>query len=184
MGVLLTMDAPSPWVMRFAHLIPRGGSVLDVACGSGRHLRWLAAQGFVVTGVDRDASALAECSGVGERIEVDLESGDWPLGVRRFDAVVVTNYLWRANLPHVVSAVAPGGVLLYETFAVGNERYGRPSNPQFLLRPGELLDAVRTLHVLAYEDGLLDAPVQRVQRIAAIRPAPGAAEPGHQRLVA
>jgi SAM-dependent methyltransferase len=158
--------------------------VLDVACGSGRHLRWLAARGYAVTGVDRDAQALAECPEVGERIEADLETGGWPLGERCFDAVIVTNYLWRANLPHVVSAVAPGGVLLYETFAVGNERYGRPSNPQFLLRPGELLDAVRGLHVLAFEDGLLDAPLRRVQRIVAIRPAPGAAEPGHQRLVA
>jgi SAM-dependent methyltransferase len=178
------MDAPSPWVTRFAHLITAGGWVLDAACGSGRHLRWLAARGFAVTGVDRDAQALATSRGHGELIEADLETGPWPLGERRFDAVVVTNYLWRESLPRLVSAVAPGGVLLYETFAVGNERYGRPSNPQFLLQPGELLDATRALHVLAYEDGLLEAPARRVQRIAAIRPAPGAAEPGHHRLVA
>lgn len=178
------MDLPSPWVTRFAHLIPGGGSVLDVACGSGRHLRWLAARGFAVTGVDRDAQALAECRGLGELIEADLESGPWPLGERRFDAVIVTHYLWRDNLAQVVSAVAPGGVLIYETFAAGNARYGRPSNPQFLLQPGELLDAARDLHVLAYEDGLLDAPLRRVQRIAAIRPVPGIDEPGHHRLVA
>ncbi|MFO1220901.1 MAG: class I SAM-dependent methyltransferase [Burkholderiaceae bacterium] len=177
------MDLPSPWVTRFAQLIARGGTVLDVACGSGRHLRWLAAQGLRVTGVDRDAAALAACEGAGELIEADLEAGSWPLGDRCFDAVVVTNYLWRANLPQVVASVGPGGLLLYETFAVGNERHGRPSNPQFLLRPGELLDAARGLHVLAYEDGLLDEPTRRVQRIAAVRCAAGGPAPGEQRLV-
>lgn len=177
-------DTPSPWVTRFAHLIPRGGTVLDVACGSGRHLRWLAARGFRVTGVDRDAQALAASAGLGELIEADLEAGLWPLGERHFDAVVVTNYLWRENLPHVVAAVAPQGVLLYETFAVGNERYGRPSNPAFLLRPGELFEAVRGLHVVAYEDGLLDEPTRRVQRIAAVCTLPGNPATGHHRLVA
>lgn len=177
-------DTPSPWVTRFAHLIPHGGTALDVACGSGRHLRWLAARGCRVTGVDRDAQALAASAGLGELIEADLEAGIWPLGERRFDAVVVTNYLWRENLPRVVAAVAPQGVLLYETFAVGNERYGRPSNPAFLLRPGELLEAVRGLHVVGYEDGLLDEPTRRVQRIAAVRPLPGDPAAGHHRLVA
>lgn len=177
-------DMPSPWVTRFAHLIPRGGMVLDVACGGGRHLRWLAAQGFRVTGVDRDAQVLTASAGVGELIEADLEAGVWPLGVRLFDAVVVTNYLWRENLPHIVAAVAPGGVLLYETFAIGNERHGRPSNPAFLLRPGELLEAARGLHVVGYEDGLLDSPPRRVQRVAAVRPPAGDPAAGQYRLVA
>ena len=177
-------DTPSPWVMRFAHLISRGGTVLDVACGSGRHLRWLAARGFRVCGVDRDAEALSASQGAGELIVADLEAGPWPLGERRFDAVVVTNYLWRDKLPRVVAAVAPGGVLLYETFAVGNERYGRPSNPAFLLRPGELLEATRGLHVVAYEDGVLDEPTRRVQRIAALRARSGDPGDGHVRLVA
>jgi len=177
-------DMPSAWVTRFAHLIPRGGTVLDVACGSGRHLRWLAAQGFRVCGVDRDTEALAASTGLGELIEADLEAGAWPLDARRFDAVVVTNYLWRQNLPHIVAAVAAGGVLLYETFAIGNERYGRPSNPDFLLRPRELLEAARELHVVSYEDGLLEAPTRRVQRIAAVRPLPGDPAAGHHRLVA
>lgn len=177
-------DTPSPWVKRFAHLISRGGAVLDVACGSGRHLRWLAAQGFRVCGVDRDAEALSASQGAGELIVADLEAGPWPLGERRFDAVVVTNYLWRDKLPRVVAAVAPGGVLLYETFAVGNERYGRPSNPAFLLRPGELLEATRGLHVVAYEDGVLDEPTRRVQRIAALRARSGDPGDGHVRLVA
>jgi SAM-dependent methyltransferase len=177
-------DMPSPWVTRFAHLIPRGGTALDVACGGGRHLRWLAAQGFRVTGVDRDVQALAACTGLGELIEADLETGAWPLGERLFDAVVVTNYLWRENLPHIVAAVAPGGVLLYETFATGNERHGRPSNPAFLLRPRELLEAARSLHVVGYEDGLLDSPARRVQRIAAVRTLPGDPAAGQYRLVA
>jgi SAM-dependent methyltransferase len=178
------VDTPSPWVARFVHLIAPGGTVLDLACGSGRHVRWLAAQDFRVTGVDRDALALATSKGHAELIEADLEAGAWPLGGRQFDAVVVTNYLWRETLPHVMAALAPGGTLLYETFAVGNERYGRPSNPQFLLRPGELIALARGLHIVAYEDGQLDAPPRCVQRIAAVRaPADGAA-PGPHRLVA
>ena len=153
---------------QWAHLIAPRGTVLDVACGSGRHLRWLAAQGFAVTGVDRDAAALAALQGLGRTITADLESGPWPLAGERFDAVLVTNYLWRALWPALRASLADEGVLIYETFALGNEAYGKPSNPDFLLRPGELLEACRGLHVVAYEDGVLDAPARRVQRIVAV----------------
>ena len=167
--------APSPWVLRWAHLIPAGGTVLDVACGAGRHFRWLAAQGWAVTGVDRDAAALAALQGLGRTVEADIEGSRWPLPSERFDAVVVTNYLWRALWPALRASLSDGGVLIYETFALGNEAFGKPSNPDFLLRPGELLQACQGLHVVAFEDGLLDAPLRRVQRIvAANSPAAGA----------
>jgi SAM-dependent methyltransferase len=178
-GVLLNAaaDAPSPWIMRWAHLIPPGGSVLDLACGSGRHLRWLAARGLRVTGVDRDRDALARSAGVAELIEADLESGPWPLAGRRFDAVVVTNYLWRPLLPAIVGSVADAGVLLYETFAAGQQVIGRPTNPEFLLRRGELLAAAATLRVVAFEDGFVDAPPRHVQRLAAVREPASAGDP-------
>ena len=160
----------SPWVTRWSSLIAPRGSVLDVACGSGRHLRWLAARGFTVTGVDRDASALAGLQAHGRTLLADLENGPWPLPGQTFDAVVVTNYLWRALLPTLRASLAPGGVLIYETFALGNEAFGKPANPDFLLRPGELLQACQGLHVVAYEDGVMQAPPRRVQRIAAIQP--------------
>ena len=168
--------APSPWVQRWSALVPAGAAVLDVACGSGRHTRWFAARGARVTALDRDAAALDALRDVAaEIVAADIEAGPWPLAGRRFDAVVVTNYLWRALLPTLVASVAAGGVLIYETFARGNEAFGKPSNPDFLLAPGELLDAVRgALRVVAYEDGLLDAPPRCVQRIAALREAPGA----------
>ena len=169
---------PSPWVVRWARLIAPGAPVLDVACGSGRHLRWLASQGHPVTGVDRDAQALATLAGVGELIEADIENGPWPLPGRRFGALVVTNYLWRPLLPTLLASVAEGGVLIYETFAAGNKTVGKPARPDFLLRPGELLAAcVRPgWRVVAYEDGFIDAPPRFVQRIAAVREAdqPGA----------
>lgn len=157
-------------------MAPRG-SVLDLACGTGRHLRWLAMRGHRVTGVDRNGEALAQSQGLGELIEADLEAGPWPLAGRRFDTVIVTNYLWRALLPRIVACVADGGLLLYETFALGQEKLGKPSNPEFLLRPGELLSAAAGLHVLAYEDGLAEEPLRRVQRIAAWRAAPPGAAP-------
>ncbi len=166
---------PSAWVRRWAPLIRPGGSVLDVACGSGRHLRWLHAQGLAVTGVDRDADALQSLQTLGRIIVADIENNAWPLPGKVFDGVVVTNYLWRPLLPTIVQAVAAGGVLIYETFAVGNEAFGKPSNPDFLLRPGELLEACRGLHVVAYEDGVLDAPMRRVQRLAARRQPAGPA---------
>ncbi len=162
---------PSPWVRRFAPLAPPGAPVLDVACGSGRHMRWFAQLGHCVTGVDRDPHALATARAWGEAVEADIEGGPWPLPGRRFGAVVVTNYLWRPLLPVLLETVAPGGVLIYETFAAGNETVGKPSNPDFLLRPGELLRACTApdWRVIAYEDGFLMQPERFVQRIAAVR---------------
>ncbi len=168
---------PSPWVLRFAALIPSGTRVLDLACGAGRHSRALAALGHSVLALDRDAQALAMLDGVPavQTMQADLENAAWPLAGQRFGAVVVVNYLWRPLLPRLVRAVADGGVLLYETFAFGQQTLGRPRNPEFLLRPGELLDAVRgQLRVVAYEDGLLGCPQPAfVQRICAVREPPG-----------
>lgn len=163
--------APSPWVQRWAALVPSGSSVLDVACGSGRHVRWFAGRGCRVTGVDRDAAAVEPLKALAELVVADIENGPWPLGGRGFDAVVVTNYLWRPLLPTLVASVAPGGVLIYETFALGNETVGKPSRPDFLLRPGELLAAAAGLRVIGYEDGFLHEPDRFVQRLAAVREA-------------
>jgi len=163
---------PSPWVQRWAHLVRAGGSVLDLACGGGRHLRWLAARGHRVTGIDRDAPALEPLREIAEIVVADLEAGPWPLAGRRFDAVVVTNYLWRPLWPDLLDALAPGGVLLYETFAAGNEGVGRPARAEFLLQPGELLQRCQALQVVAYEDGFLADPARFVQRIAAVRADP------------
>jgi SAM-dependent methyltransferase len=162
-------EEPSEWIRRWSHLVPPGGSVLDVACGWGRHMRWFAARGHPVTGVDRAPDAVAAAAGVGESILADIENGPWPLQARTFAAVVVTNYLWRPLLPQLLSSIAPGGVLLYETFAAGNETVGKPSRPDFLLAPGELLSVCGGLRVVAYEDGFLAQPPRFVQRIAAVR---------------
>jgi SAM-dependent methyltransferase len=156
-------------VRRWAALIAPRGRVLDVACGSGRHLRWLAGRGHAVTGIDRDAAAVAALPSVGRIVLADIERDAWPLPGETFDGIVVTNYLWRPLLATIVASLAPGGVLIYETFAVGNERFGKPSNPDFLLQPGELLWACASLQIVAYEDGLLDDPPRRVQRITARR---------------
>jgi SAM-dependent methyltransferase len=160
---------PSPWVVRWASQLAAGSTVLDVACGSGRHVRWLAERGLRVTGVDRDAAALAGLSNLAEVLVADIEAGPWPVPGRQFDAVVVTNYLWRPLLPTLVEAVAPGGLLIYETFGAGHARFGRPSRPDFLLQPGELLQATQGLRVLGYEDGYLEPPPRLVQRICAWR---------------
>ncbi len=164
---------PSEWVRRWAALIAPGGRVLDLAAGSGRHARLLAALGHRVEAVDRDAlalHALEGAPGIVTRV-ADLEAGAWPYAGESFSGVVVANYLHRPLLPALVAALAPGGVLIYETFAAGNERFGRPSNPDFLLRPGELLEAVRgRLRVIAYEDLEVEAPKPAmVQRICARR---------------
>ena len=172
-------EEPSPWVTRWAPLLPPGGAVLDVACGRGRHMRWFAQRGHPVTGIDRDADALASLRGVGTTVQADIENGGWPLAGRQFDAVVVTNYLWRPLFSDLVAAVAPGGVLIHETFAQGNETVGKPTRPDFLLLPGELLRAYAGLRVVAYEDGFLPDPPRFVQRIAAVRSAPVAQPPRH-----
>jgi SAM-dependent methyltransferase len=166
-------EAPSAWVQRWSHLVPRGGSVLDVACGHGRHLRWFVQRGHGVTGVDRSPEAIEAVATLGRAVLADIENGPWPFDGERFDAVVVTNYLWRPLLPVIVASVAEGGTLIYETFAAGNESVGKPSRPDFLLQPGELLQACEGLHVVAYEDGFCDRPERFVQRLAAVRKQPG-----------
>jgi SAM-dependent methyltransferase len=170
-------EEPSAWIERWSHLAPPRGTVLDVACGYGRHMRWFAGRGHPVTGVDRAPDAIAAASAFGDAVLADLENGPWPFAGRQFDAVIVTNYLWRTLLPVMASSVAPGGVLLYETFAAGNETVGKPSRPDFLLAPGELLGAFDALRVVAYENGFLDEPQRYVQRIAAIRPKEGELAP-------
>ncbi|MFO1330291.1 MAG: class I SAM-dependent methyltransferase, partial [Rubrivivax sp.] len=177
MGLPVTHGAgtPSGWVRRWSALLPAGARVLDLACGSGRHLRWLSAQGHRLTGVDRDAAAVEPLRALGEVIVADLEGGPWPLDGRRFDGVVVTHYLWRPLLPAIVASVDRGGVLIYETFADGQQSVGRPARADFLLQPGELLTACAGLRVVAYEDGFLRAPDRYVQRIAAVRDPPALA---------
>jgi SAM-dependent methyltransferase len=164
----------SPWVQRWSHLVPPGGTVLDVACGHGRHMRWFAGRGQAVIGVDRSPDAIVAVAGLGTAVEADIENDPWPFADAVFDAVVVTNYLWRPLLPTLVASVAEGGVLIYETFAIGNESVGKPSRPDFLLQPGELLRSCTGLNVVAYEDGFCDHPERFVQRIAAIRKRPSA----------
>ena len=166
---------PSDWVRRWASLLPAQATVLDLACGSGRHLVWLAAQGHRLTGVDRDEAAVAPLRHHADVMVADIENGPWPLAGRRFQGVVVTNYLWRPLLPVIVDSVDDGGVLIYETFADGQQTLGKPSRPDFLLQPGELLRACSDLHVVAYEHGLLGGPERFVQRIAAVRRPPAAA---------
>jgi SAM-dependent methyltransferase len=166
------LEMPSSWVCRFMLLVRAGGRVLDVACGSGRHARYLAGHGYRVEAVDRDAAALHgldDVAGITARV-ADLEAAAWPYTDERFDAVVVTNYLHRPLFAHLIAALAPGGVFIYETFALGNERYGRPTNPDFLLRPGELLQVTHgRLEVIAYENLEVDVPKQAlIQRVCAI----------------
>jgi SAM-dependent methyltransferase len=160
----------SAWVKRFVPLIRRGGRVLDLAAGSGRHTRLLLESGFAICAVDRDISALSPLAGANCEVRrVDLETGaPWSLGTG-YDGIIVTNYLHRPLLPAIAQALATSGVLIYETFARGNERFGRPHNPDFLLRPGELLDAFAMLTVTAFEQGEVSVPRPAVvQRIAAV----------------
>lgn len=173
---------PSRWIARFAPLVRAGARVLDLACGQGRHVRFFAARGCDVLAVDRDRAALARLAGVSRvsTLEADLEGAPWPLAGSTFDAIVVVNYLHRPLFAPLLDALAPDGVLLYETFAAGNEAFGRPSNPAFLLRPAEILDVARgRLAVVAFEQGHVrgaerDAVVQRLAAVGVARdwPAP------------
>jgi hypothetical protein len=167
------LTEPSPWIVRFAPLAPPGQPVLDLAAGSGRHARLFLARDHPVTALDRAVAGLEGLRAPRlEIVQADLEAGSpWPLAGRRFGAVVVVNYLWRPLLPDLVASVGAGGLLLYETFALGNEAYGQPRNPDFLLRPGELLAAVRgELQIVAYEHGLSEQPRPAIrQRLCARR---------------
>jgi SAM-dependent methyltransferase len=176
------LGEPSRWVRHWAHLVAAGGAVLDVASGAGRHARFFASLGHPVTAVDRDAAALDTLRDAPliTRLAADLEGAPWPLpGNAKFAAVVVTNYLHRALFPQLLDALAPGGVLVYETFSQGNESVGKPSNPAFLLAPGELLEVVRgRLRVVAFQDGFLAQPRPAyVQRICAILEAERSVDP-------
>ena len=161
--------------MQLAH---PGGSALDLAAGHGRHARVLASAGLAVVAVDRASEALADLRAIGgvEVLEADLEGGPWPFAGRAFDVIVVANYLWRPLLPRLADTLGPGGLLIYETFGVGNELHGKPSNPEFLLQPGELLALAlqADLEVIAYESGFTAHPKPAVvQRICARRGSPG-----------
>lgn len=160
-------EAASEWVSRWASLVTRG-PVLDVACGAGRHAMLFAERGLEAYAVDRDDQALP---GSIRFVKADLEDGSpWPWPGKRFAAIVVTNYLHRPLFPRLIESLEPGAVLIYETFMLGNERYGRPSNPDFLLRPGELLEVFAALGVVAFEQGTVERPKKAVvQRICVIR---------------
>lgn len=167
-------EMASPWVQRFLPLIAAGGTVLDLACGRGRHSLLLEQRGYRVEAVDRDSDVLSELSARAPAIETrvaDLEGGPWPYHGHVFDGIVVVNYLYRPLLPMLLNSLDVNGVLIYETFMAGNERFGKPSNPAFLLRPGELLDVVRRrLTVVAFEQGEVDTPRPAViQRLCATR---------------
>lgn len=172
-----SLATPSSWVTRFSSLIAAGGEVLDYACGGGRHARWLAQRGFRVEAVDRDGVALELLSGVPRlrTLHADLEQGGWPYEGRRFDAVVVTNYLYRPRFNDLLGLLGPGGVLIYETFMAGNERFGKPSNPEFLLAPHELLQRLPPgWTVVAFEQGETAQPrPAAIQRICAVNASGG-----------
>lgn len=174
------LSAPSAWVLRGLNALSPGARVLDFASGAGRHARAALSLGHRVTAVDRDAEALAHCGPGVDTLCADLEGGrwpdaplDWPLAAGSFDALIVCNYLFRPGLSRLASLLAPGGLAIYETFALGHERYGRPSNPDYLLRSAELIDWARlhSLQVWAYEEGFAGGGRQaRIQRLLAVRP--------------
>lgn len=165
----------SSWVSRYAPLIP-GGEVLDLACGAGRHARHLVGLGHLVVAVDQNADSLAAAAGDGivtSQIDLEADGAVWPFGPGRFAGIVVTNYLHRPLVADMLASLAPNGVLVYETFSEGNGQFGKPSNPDFLLAPGELLEwaAKHGLRVIAFEDGVVEAPKPAlVQRICAVKP--------------
>ena len=168
------MILPSPWVEAHLPHLHNDGLVLDLACGGGRHTRLLASLGFPVLAVDRDGLALSGLQGIAgvDTAQYDLEGDDWPLAGRLFAGIVVTNYLWRPRLPDLLALLAPGGVLIYETFMLGNEAYGKPSNPEFLLRPGELREVTVAagLREIAFEEGYTASPKPAMrQAICAVR---------------
>ncbi|WP_457423487.1 class I SAM-dependent methyltransferase [Roseateles sp. P5_E7] len=168
---------PSAWLQRFAPTAP--GTALDVACGSGRNLRWLAQAGWQVTGVDRDTVATAALQSLAKIVDADIENGPWPLPQQQFDLVVVCNYLWRPLFDDIRAAVKPDGWLIWETFADGQQTIGRPARPDFLLQRGELLRVCEGWRIVAYEDLLesgadIKTSPRFVQRVAAIRPPPAA----------
>jgi SAM-dependent methyltransferase len=187
--------APSDWVVRWAPLLQPESSIVDVACGHGRHAHWLSRQGHRVTAIDRDAALLEPLASFAHTCVADLEAGPWPLPGAVFAVVLVTNYLWRPLFPALLAAVAPGGLLIYETFAQAQAAIGRPKRPEFLLRPGELLHLLHdrevaagvlaapseTWRVIAFEEGRLpahgDVPQREVQRVIARRGAPTSASP-------
>jgi SAM-dependent methyltransferase len=173
------IDKPSEWVARFAPLIPPG-EMLDLACGGGRHARLLAGLGHHVIALDRDIAAVAQATSAGMtpfQHDLERDGASWPFEGVRFAGIVVTNYLHRPLFPHIIDSLIPGGVLICETFASGNERFGKPSNPAFLLAPGELLDLLRpAMHIVAFEDGYVDSPKPAmVQRVFAVKQEPGMA---------
>lgn len=177
-------ETPSDWIRRFAPLVPAGAKVLDLACGAGRHTRLFVERGCRVVAVDREPrmeETLRQHPSV-EVLVADLESGTWPLGDARFDAIVVTNYLHRPLFPFLRAALRPRGLLLYETFALGNAAFGKPGNPDFLLAPRELLDTLAAeLRVIAFEDGYIERPrPAMVQRLAALGVAPAEPVPAQQ----
>ena len=169
-------ERPSEWVKRWSHLVKPGGCVLDVACGYGRHAHYFYQLNHAVALVDRAQAAIESITipaHACEKVVADIENGPWPFSGRQFAAVVVTNYLWRPLIPTLLTSLAAGGVLIYETFAQGNETVGKPSRPDFLLRPGELLDVCKDLRVVAFEEGFIDSTSgtlpRFIQRITAAR---------------
>jgi SAM-dependent methyltransferase len=174
----LDIAPPSSWVQRWTHLVVPGQTLLDVACGAGRHTKLFADKGCTVTALDMSKEALQKLavhSPNARTVQADIENAPWPLMQKgtpeTFDAIVVTNYLHRPLMPLLLASLAGGGALIYETFAVGNERYGKPSNPDFLLQPRELLSICADMHIVAYEEGFLTTPDRLVQRMVAIQPA-------------
>ena len=178
------LEPPSAWVKRWAHLLTSNESVLDhesvqvldLACGHGRHMQFLAGLGHTVLGVDRNDEALKTASQWGEILQADIENAAWPLEGRSFKGVVVTNYLWRDLFPQILNSVAEGGVLIYETFSQGNQAFGKPSRPEFLLQQGELLQLCSGLRIVAFEEGFVPSPDRLIQRVVAIR-VPSGLEP-------